>query len=197
MRPLAGLVALVLVSLAAFGNPAAAQGLSPEARAEIEAMRGEGLPKLMVHDEPRGPWEAEFVTPTGGYHDFTDFEGELTVVNIWATWCPPCRKEMPALDRLSGELEGDPVRVVAIASERGGMRKAPEFMESIGAGRLTPYADETMSLPRTVGALGLPTTIILDPQGREIARYQGDAEWDHPEAVALLRRLAELTGAGG
>jgi thiol-disulfide isomerase/thioredoxin len=191
-----GLAALVLGALVAFGNPAAAGDLTAEARAEIEAMREDGLPKLMVHEAPRGPVEASFVTPTGGARSFEDFRGDLLVVNIWATWCPPCREEMPSLDRLSAELEDAPVQVLAIAAERGGMRKAPAFMKEIGAKNLIGYADESLKLPRQVGLLGMPTTLILDPQGREIARYQGDAVWDDPEAVALIRRLAELAGAG-
>jgi thiol-disulfide isomerase/thioredoxin len=191
-----GLAALVLGALAAFGNPAAADGLSAEARAEVEAMREGGLPKLMVHDEARGPVDAGFVAPTGGARSFDNFRGDLLVVNIWATWCPPCREEMPSLDRLSAALEDAPVQVLAIASERGGMRKAPAFMKEIGARNLVGYADESLELPREVGLLGMPTTLILDPRGREIARYQGDAVWDDPKAVALIRRLAELTGAG-
>jgi thiol-disulfide isomerase/thioredoxin len=191
-----GLAALVLGTLVAFGNPAGAEALSPEARAEIEGMREGGLPKLMVHEDPRGPWETEFTAPSGGARSFEDFRGDLLVVNVWATWCPPCREEMPSLDRLSAALEDDPVQVLTIAAERSGSDKAPKFMEKIGAARLEAYADESLKLPREAGLLGMPTTLILDPEGREIARYQGDAVWDDPEAVALIRRLAELTGAG-
>jgi thiol-disulfide isomerase/thioredoxin len=196
MRLKAGLTALVLGSLAAFGNPAHAEGLGAEARAEIAEMREGALPKLMLHETPRAPLEAPFRDPNGFAQSFADHRGKLMVVNLWATWCPPCREEMPSLDRLSAKLSDAPVKVLAIAMEHGGQEKAPAFMEEIGAERLVGYSDETREMGRRTGVLGLPTTLILDPQGREIARYQGDAEWDSPGAVALIRRLAELTGAG-
>lgn len=188
---------MVIGSLAAFGNPAAAGELTPQTRAEIEGMRGDAMGKLVVLDEPRGPFGAEFRNPNGAGTDFGEFEGKLVVANLWATWCPPCREEMPALDRLKQALEGSGIEVVTIAVQPGGREKGEAFMKEEMLYALEPYADERNALPREVGLLGLPTTLILDPEGREIARVQGDAPWDAPEAEAILRRLAEITGAEG
>ncbi len=197
MRLNARFAAIVLGSLAAFGNPAAAADLTQAQKAEIEGMRGEAMGKLVVLDEPRGPFEAGFLTPGGSTTDFSEFGGKLVVANLWATWCPPCREEMPALDRLKQALEGSGIEVVTIAVQPGGRDKAKDFLKDEMLYALEPYADERNALPREVGILGLPTTLILDAEGREIARVQGDAPWDAPEAEAILRRLAEISDAEG
>ena len=195
---LAGLVALVIGAAAVFANPAgAAEGLSDAQRAEIEGMRTGTMAKLALRDAPGDPIEAEWVTGTGAAADVSDFEGKVTVLNLWATWCPPCRKEMPSLNRLQGALKGSGVQVATVAIQSGGRDKAKAFLKDNELYDLPAYADERNALPREVGILGLPTTLILGPDGREIGRVQGDAVWDSPEAEALLRRLAEMTSAGG
>jgi thiol-disulfide isomerase/thioredoxin len=197
MHRSARLAALVLAAAAAFGNPAAGGDLTPEARAEIEALRAGDMRKLVVHEAAKDPLEVEFLAPSGAATRFDDFEGPVVLVNMWATWCPPCLHEMPSLDRLAAAMEGAGVDVVTVNVERGGREKAAEWMEKQGLRNLEAYADERMRLGRATGALGLPTTLILDAEGREIARLQGDAEWDSEEAQALLRRLAALLGAEG
>lgn len=189
--------ALVLALGAAFGNPAAGAGLSAEGRAEIEALRTGDMRKLILHEAPKAPLEVEILTERGAPLAFADFDGPVVLVNMWATWCPPCLHEMPSLDRLSAAMEGRGVDVVTVNVERGGRERAAEWMEQQGLRNLEVYADERMRLGRETGALGLPTTLILDSQGRELARLQGDAEWDSPEAQALLTRLAALLGAEG
>ncbi|MEM6439739.1 MAG: TlpA disulfide reductase family protein [Pseudomonadota bacterium] len=196
MRRTASAVAL-LVALAAFGNPALAD-LSEAERAELSEMREGDMKKLLIHAAPKPAVDATFVNPNGGAATVQDFAGQVTVVNLWATWCPPCIKEMPALDRLRQALSDDPrVDVVTVNTERRGRAKATAFMEDNMLYALEPWSDERSALPRAIGVLGLPTTVILDPQGREIARLQGDAVWDAPEAEAILRRLGELAGAEG
>lgn len=198
MRPAARLAAaLVIGASAAFGNPAAAGGLTAGQRAEIEGMRAGPMAKLLVHAEPKDRSALSFQRPGGGDTDVSEFAGQVTVLNLWATWCPPCIHEMPALDRLSKAMEGSGVRIVTLNVERGGLEKAAEFLERNMLHNLQAYADERAAVPRAIGALGLPTTIILDPEGREIARVQGDAAWDESPAPEVLRRLAEMTGATG
>ncbi|WP_339947357.1 TlpA disulfide reductase family protein [uncultured Albimonas sp.] len=195
---LAGLVALVIGAAAIFANPAAAgDGLSAEQRTEIEGMRTGAMAKLSLRETPGEPIEAEFVNENGASASVAEFAGKVTVLNLWATWCPPCLKEMPSLNNLQAALEGSGAQVVTVAVQSGGRAKAKDFLKEKMLYQLSAYADERNALPREVGILGLPTTLILDPQGREIARVQGDAEWDAPEAEALLRRLAEMTAAGG
>ena len=191
------LCAAVLVALAGFGNPALAD-LSAGQVAQLQHMREGDMRKLLIHDAPKPAVEAEFFNPNGGAATVQDFAGKVTVVNLWATWCPPCIKEMPALDRLRQALSDDPrVDVVPVNTARRGRAKAMDFLEENKLYALEPWSDERNALPRAIGVLGLPTTVILDPQGREIARLQGAAVWAAPEADAILRRLGELAAADG
>ena len=196
MRSTAGLAALVLVGLATFGNPAAAE-LTEAQRAEIEALREGDMTKLVLHPEPKKALEAEFHKGEGAGASLADFRGKVLVVNLWATWCPPCLKEMPSLERLRAAVGGDDVEVIAVNMERRGLPKARRWLEEQQLSGLDAYADEDNRLGRGLGVLGLPTTVILDREGREIGRLQGDAEWDSPSAQAVLRALAEATAAGG
>jgi thiol-disulfide isomerase/thioredoxin len=190
-RPLAALVYGAL-ALGAIAAPAAAGPLAPGEIAEIREMAGEALEKLVVHDEPRGPWEATFEGPDGEETSLAAFRGEMVVLNVWATWCPPCRKEMPSLDALAAETAGSDIRVVALSTDRGGAEPVRRFYEEEGIENLAVYVDAANRLPREAALLGLPVTMILDREGRELARLTGDAEWDDPEVVRLLRRMAEL-----
>ncbi len=188
------LLAALLYGAAGFSaTPAFAADLTDAGRAELEAMRSGDMAKLAFHDAPKAPVTAHFANEAGNYVSFEDFEGRIALVNFWATWCPPCRKEMPAIDRLNAALAGDGIVVAAVNLERNGRSKARSFFDDTGIEHLKLYADETNAMGRALGILGLPVTILLDRQGREIARLMGDAEWDSPEAQALLRRLAELT----
>ncbi|SFI50570.1 TlpA disulfide reductase family protein [Albimonas pacifica] len=195
---LAGLVALVIGAAAIFANPAAAgEGLTPAQRQEIAGLSTGAMAKFALRESLGDPLEAEFVNANGAPATVADFAGKVTVLNLWATWCPPCLKEMPALNELQAALKGSGAQVVTVAVQSGGRAKAKDFLKEKMLYELPAYADERNALPREVGILGLPTTLILDPQGREIGRLQGDAEWNAPEAEALLRRLAEMTAAGG
>ena len=195
---LAGLVALVIGAAAIFANPAAAgDGLSPAQRQEIAGLSTGAMAKFALREELGDPIEAAFVNENGAPASVGDFAGKVTVLNLWATWCPPCLKEMPALNELQAALKDSGAQVVTVAVQSGGRAKAKDFLKENMLYELPAYADERNALPREVGILGLPTTLILDPQGREIGRVQGDAEWNAPEAEALLRRLAEITAAGG
>lgn len=191
------LLALVIGAFATLGNPAAAGELDAETRARIEEMRGEAMAKLVLLDEPRELPAAEFEAPDGAAATLADFGGHVTLVNLWATWCPPCREEMPSLDALRRRMEGTGIEVITVAVQPGARDKAEAYMAEMGLHALEPYGDARNALPRAVGILGLPTTIILSPEGREIARMQGDADWASPEAEAVLRALAEAFDADG
>ena len=154
------------------------------------------MSKLVVHETPKPMVEARFRDADGAEIGFADFAGKVVVVNFWATWCPPCRKEMPSLDRLAAETDGTDVAVVAISNDLGGLAKPRAFFEEQGITHLALYHDPGRKLAREVGILGLPVTLILDREGREVARLVGDAEWDAAEAKAVIGRIAELTGGG-
>ncbi|MHA1549121.1 MAG: thiol:disulfide interchange protein TlpA [Alphaproteobacteria bacterium] len=119
------------------------------------------------------------------------FAGKVVLLNLWATWCGPCRAEMPSLDRLQAEMGGDSFEVVAVNIDTADPERALDFLEEIGVGNLAFYADRTTKifndLKRRGLALGLPVTLLIDAQGCTIGGVQGPAEWDSPDAKALIQ----------
>lgn len=145
--------------------------------------------KLAGHESPRPVPEIAFTDGDGAELTLADFRGRVVVLNIWATWCPPCRAEMPTLDRLQAELGGPRFEVVALSVDRAGPAVVRTFYDEEGIDRLALYIDRSMrSMPR-LGVVGIPTTLVLDPQGREIARAAGEADWATPEMLAYFRGL--------
>lgn len=130
--------------------------------------------------------ELTFLDKDGNERTLADFQGRIVVLNLWATWCAPCRKEMPSLDRLQSQLGGDDLEVVALAVDRGDIGKINGFYEEVGLTNLAVYHDKTAKAGRLVRAPGLPTTLIIDREGHEIGRVLGDAEWDGEDVIALL-----------
>jgi thiol-disulfide isomerase/thioredoxin len=113
------------------------------------------------------------------------------VLNFWATWCAPCRKEMPALDALQAALGDRGLEVVAIATGRNAPAAITRFFDETGVANLHPYTDPGMELARDMAVFGLPVTVILDREGREIARLTGEADWNGPAARAVLEGLLD------
>ena len=125
-------------------------------------------------------------------HALSDFRGKVVLLNVWATWCAPCRKEMPALDRLQQTLGGAEFEVVALSIDGGGAAAVRRFYDEIGIRSLALYVDSTMAASGKLRTVGIPTTLLLDREGRERWRKTGPAEWDSPEIVESLR--AKLPG---
>ena len=132
--------------------------------------------------------ELRFEDATGRPRSLADFRGKLVLLNLWATWCAPCREEMPALDRLQAQLGGPRFEVVALSVDQQGVGVARKFFDEVGVKSLTLYIDPTAQAAFKLGAVGLPSTLLVDPVGREIGRHIGTAKWDSPEVVADLRR---------
>jgi thiol-disulfide isomerase/thioredoxin len=132
---------------------------------------------------------------TGDSVSLDDYRGSVTLVNIWATWCVPCREEMPQLNALQAELGGPKFEVVAINIDKGGAEKAKTFLEETGAKDLAFYADPTGKLFARLKAVGMPTTLLLNSQGEEMGRLVGPADWASPEAKALIEAAIASAGA--
>jgi thiol-disulfide isomerase/thioredoxin len=130
--------------------------------------------------------ELTFLDADGNERSLEDFQGRVIVLNLWATWCAPCRKEMPSLDRLQASHGGDDFEVIALAVDRGDLSKVLDFYGEIGIENLAIYHDPTAKAGRVLRAPGLPTTLIIDRNGEEIGRVLGDAEWDSDEVAALV-----------
>lgn len=179
--------------LAAPAPDAAWRGLDDSARAELRAMATGPLARLIVHPETRPFWEKGFTSESGEPMDLTDFRGRVTLLNFWATWCAPCRKEMPDLDALQRDLGGADFHVAPLSVDRGGAEKSRAFYEEIGLQDLPLYLDPRSTLAKEFAVLALPVTVLLDREGREVARLTGDAEWHSPEAQAAIRLLIAAT----
>ncbi len=115
-----------------------------------------------------------------------DFAGKTVLLNLWATWCTPCREEMPGLDRLQKALGSDKFEVVALSIDRGGADASRKFLDSIKVESLRLYVDATARAGGQLKAVGLPTTLLVDGHGREIGRFIGPAAWDGPDARRLI-----------
>jgi thiol-disulfide isomerase/thioredoxin len=109
------------------------------------------------------------------------------LLNIWATWCVPCRKEMPTLDRLQSKLGGKDFEVVALSIDRRGRELVEPFYKELGLHALAIYLDQPGAAPRAFNTVGVPTTLLIDRDGREIASKVGPAEWDSDEMIAVIR----------
>lgn len=125
--------------------------------------------------------------PDGGTLTLADFKGRVVLLNLWATWCAPCVKEMPALDRLQKKLGGKDFEVVALSLDRGGAVQVRPFFEERGIGALSVYLDPKSTAMMALKPRGLPTTYLIGRDGRILGTMIGEAEWDGAEAEALIR----------
>ena len=144
---------------------------------------------LQLHDVPRTVPTFTFSDRDANPVQLSSFAGRFVVLNLWATWCTPCIKELPALDRLQKTLGGPDFMVLALSLDRGGLLDVNSFWIRTGLSDLDIYLDPTMSVGQTLSARGLPTTLLLNRDGMEIARLEGPAEWDSTEVIAYFRAL--------
>ena len=155
----------------------------------LETLRTGEMAELEVHEAPRPVPEATLSKVGGGEAALSSFFGEPVVLNFWATWCAPCREEMPSLDRLQAEM-GDRIEVLTVATGRPQPDAIRRFFEEVGLENLPMLVDQDQALTQGLDVRGLPVTVILDAEGREVARLTGAAQWDSPDAKALLAHLA-------
>lgn len=181
-------VAAVYTALMALANPVFAD--TDAARATLEG----SMKKLVFHAEPKPAGTADFTTFEGEPLNLADWQGKWVVVNFWATWCAPCRKEMPMLDALHDEFGGPDFEVITIATTRNPPQAMLDFFEEIDVEHLPLHRDPQSTLAREMAVLGLPVTVILNPAGEEVARLTGDADWSSDSARAMVRALTGLSG---
>jgi thiol-disulfide isomerase/thioredoxin len=150
---------------------------------------------LSVLDQPRSLPEIRFADEQGRELTFADFRGRVVLLNIWATWCGPCRKEMPTLDRLQARFGGENFLVIPLSIDREGVAAVRRFYEKLGLEKLAIYVDPSGKGSRALAILGVPATLLIDRQGRETARKMGAAELDGPEMVSLVERTIHARSA--
>lgn len=174
---------ILLYTALVFGaNAAFADGVDWQAAKQ-------GLPKLVPAETPAPVTDVTFTDPDGGTRSLADYHGKVVLVNFWATWCAPCREEMPALDALQAELGGDDFEVVPIATGRNAVPRIHDFFDEVGVTNLPVLLDPGMKLARQMGVVGLPVSVLIDREGHEIARLTGDDEWASDPAKELIRQL--------
>ena len=142
-------------------------------------------------DPPRPLPELRFVDGEGRPLTLADFRGKVILLNLWATWCIPCLREMPTLDRLQAKLGGPRFQVVVLSIDIGGIPVVEKFYRALKLKALGIYVDKTTRARIALGVVGIPTTLLIDRQGREIGRFAGPAEWDSKEAIKAIRRYLE------
>jgi len=144
-------------------------------------------PAFAFLEQPRALPDLRFVDEAGRSHSLAELRGHPLVLNIWATWCVPCRKEMPTLDHLQTILAGTDALVVPLSVDSKGPSVVIAFYRKIGARSLGIYVDSSGVTASTLATVGVPTTLLVDRDGREIGRKLGAAVWDTPEMVSLIR----------
>jgi thiol-disulfide isomerase/thioredoxin len=174
-----GALAIVYALFQAIGNPAPAGGLQRFAKGD--------LAKLEVIPTPPTQPDLPFTDAEGGRRTLADFRGKVIMVNLWATWCAPCVAELPSLGALAAAMKAQPFEIIAISlDDAGDASFAKDFLARHAGADLAFYHDPSYKIPFEARARGVPTTILYDRSGQEIARLAGEADWASPEAKALI-----------
>jgi thiol-disulfide isomerase/thioredoxin len=171
---------------------ALSQKLAPLAQGEVAALTMATAPLKLP--------DLTFQDADGNTKKLSDWRGRTVLVNLWATWCVPCRKEMPALDTLQGKLGGPDFQVVAVNIDTRDPEKPRNFLKDENLTRLSFFSDEKAKVfqdLKNIGrALGMPTSVLVDGQGCEIATIAGPAEWSSDDAVKLISAAIKPASAG-
>jgi thiol-disulfide isomerase/thioredoxin len=150
---------------------------------------GEFVPSSQPYPAPA----ISFSDTTGHSIELSEMQGKLVIVNLWATWCEPCLREMPSLERLQSRLAGRIV-VLAVSEDRGGNKTVEPFVAKLGLKSVKVYIDPKSDVGHAFGARGLPTSFLIDSEGKVLGRVEGAAEWDSPKILGVLEPL--LSGNG-
>jgi len=162
---------------------------APDGKVKIGpvAEQPSGMAAFIKHASPKDVPELHFVDGAGAAFGNDVFKGKVTLLNLWATWCAPCRKEMPELSALQKELGGADFQVVELSEDLKGYGPSFKFLEQVKAQNLALYADEKGAALEALRGPGLPLTLLLNREGKEVGRLLGPANWAGDEAKAIIR----------
>jgi thiol-disulfide isomerase/thioredoxin len=186
------MVVLALMGAAAVLYVIGAASFKPKQEASLADLRRGGLEKLVVTSPAVPAPTVAFADEAGGSVTLRDFHGQVVVLNLWATWCPPCKEEMPTLAKLQAAYAVQPVKVIALSVDKDAdLQKARDQLAQTPPLKLYRDPAYRMAFALKPRAEGFPTTVIYDRRGRERARLKGAADWSSPEARALVERLLQ------
>lgn len=174
------------------GETAPAAAVAPDGSGLPKALATGSLAAFLIHPEPKPLPDLAFQDGAGKPLKLSDWKGRVVLVNLWATWCAPCRKEMPDLAKLEKELGSDQFEVLAISVDRKGAEASAAFLKETGADNLKLYVEPSTKIVGEVQSAGLPATLLIGRDGRELGRILGPADWASPEAQALIKAALAL-----
>lgn len=198
LAAIAGFTAMSLVVAPDAGRPVKIVTVEDAASGSAagDAGKSSGLERLVRVEPANALPNLIFTDGEGRDRNLGEWRGKVILVNLWATWCAPCKREMPSLDRLQAKLGGADFAVLPISLDRTGPEKPRQFLASNGLTNLDLFLDRGGTLMQTLRVSGLPLSVLIDRQGREIARLAGPAEWDGAEAEAVIRAAIAKAGDG-
>ncbi|HEY3909618.1 MAG TPA: TlpA disulfide reductase family protein [Stellaceae bacterium] len=143
---------------------------------------------VFIPAAPQPAPKISFSNAAGQKFKLADFAGRVVIVNLWATWCAPCRREMPSLERLQARL-GDKITILAISEDTRGEKAVAPFVAKLGLKAIKTYLDPTSAVGQAFKVDGLPSSFVLDRNGRVVGRVVGEAKWDSPKMLAVIDPL--------
>ncbi len=195
MKPVKlGILILICAGLAGLGLYAIGKGGRNQSNSVI-LNHGE-MALFEFLNEPRPLSAGEFVDEAGNTVSLDNFRGRFVLLNFWASWCAPCLVELPSLHRLNEAMGGEDFTVIAVSTDRKGIAYAREFLEKRGIAAPPVFNDKTSKFAGVNQVKAMPTTILIDPEGREIGRLAAAAEWDSSDAKRLIDAVLQRVGTG-
>jgi thiol-disulfide isomerase/thioredoxin len=185
---LALLLGAVLAGLAGYRYATLSRYAEPPLLPQLATAPAPQALALTVFDPPRVVPHVRFTDADGRGRTLRDFRGRVVLVDIWATWCAPCRQEMPALDRLADKFSAADFVVLPVSIDRSGKAAVAPFYRALGIRKLGIYLDPLGRGTSALAIPGVPTTLLIDRAGGMVVRKIGEAEWDSPKLIALIRR---------